>query len=257
MSDQRRSSNLRKETSARYSHAPHFTECMQLVFDEVCAIVPSGGRVLDVPAGNGPLGDRLRSSGYDVAQADINDERADYVHANMEQRLPFEDACFDAVLCLEGIEHVTTQQQLLAELVRVTRPGGVITISTPNVSNLYSRLNFLFTGHYYQFDPGAFGFATPGAMLDKGHIAPVSPYYLAYAMAANRAPLLSARGDRFKKKILLPLAFLLWPVVAWNERRVERRLSPNMRDPAAPFRGLFYNLHLYLSRSLVATFRRA
>ncbi len=256
MINKERANNLRKDTSAKCSHVPNFTEYMQIVFDEVCVTVPTGGRILDIPAGNGLLGDRLRASGYDVVQADINDERPDYVHMNMERRLPFDDESFDAVLCLEGIEHVTTQQQLLAELVRVTRPRGWIVISTPNVSNFYSRLTFLFSGHFYQFDPQAFSFAKPGAIFDRGHIAPVSLYYLAYAMAANGARLICTRGDRFKKKILLPLALLMWPVVAWNEGRVERGLSTNMRDSSAPHRGLFFNMHLYLSRSLVAKFRK-
>jgi SAM-dependent methyltransferase len=215
-----------------------------------------GARILDIPAGNGLLGDRLRALGYDVVQADINDERSEFIYANMERELPFADDSFDVVLCLEGIEHVTTQQQLLKELVRVTRPGGWIVISTPNISNFYSRLTFLFTGHFHQFDPRNFGFAESEAIFDKFHITPISLYYLAYAMAANNARLVCTRGDRFKKKVLMPLALLLWPVIVWNERRVERGLNLNMRSSNAELKGLFFNMPLYLSRSLVAKFQK-
>ena len=251
-----RTNNLRNDTSARCSNVPNFTDYMQVVFNEVCVTVPVGGRILDIPAGNGLLGDRLRASGYDVVQADINDEQSDYVYVNMEHLLPFGDASFDAVLCLEGIEHVTTQQQLLAELVRVTKPRSWIIISTPNISNFYSRLTFLFSGHFYQFNPRAFGFDKPGAIFDRGHIAPISLYHLAYTMATNGARLMCTRSDRFKKKILLPLALLLWPLVAWIEGSIESKLSIHMRDSAAPQRGLFFNMHVYLSRSLVAKFRK-
>jgi SAM-dependent methyltransferase len=237
------------------SHVSNFTDYMSTVFDEVCQNVPKGARILDIPAGNGLLGDQLRTVGYEMVQADINAERPDYVHANMEEPLPFDSALFDAVICLEGIEHVSQQPQLLAELTRVIRPQGLVFISTPNISNIYSRLTFLLTGHFYKFDPRNFGFEKQGELIDKFHIAPISLYHLAYAMASNGAQLVATHGDRFKKKALLPFALLLWPLLAWNEARVVARLDPRMHDPHHPYpRKLFFNAQTYLSRSLIAVF---
>jgi len=242
--------------AGNFSHVGNFTGYMQVVYDELTRRLPSPGRILDVPAGNGLLGVRLRERGHEVVQADINAERPDYVHADMEQPLPFADASFDTVMCLEGIEHVIAQAQLLAELARVARPGGLIVISTPNVSNLYSRLSFLFAGRFYQFDPRWFHIATPGAMIDKGHIAPLSLYHLGYLMAARGARLEHTTGDRYKKKALAPLAILLWPFVAWNERRVERALPAGMKSARALADGVYFNMQTYMSRSLVALFRK-
>jgi len=239
-----------------FSHVGNFTGYMQVVFDELTQRLPPPARILDVPAGNGLLGQRLRERGYEVVRADINAECPDYVQADMEQALPFADASFDAVLCLEGIEHVIAQSQLLGELARVARPGALIVLSTPNVSNLYSRLSFLFGGRFYQFDPRRFRFAAPGEMVDKGHIAPLTLYHLSYLMAARGARLEHTTGDRYKKKALAPLALLLWPLAAWSERRVECALPEGMRSARAALHGVFFNRHTYLSRSLVALFRK-
>ena len=47
-------------------------------------------------------------------------------------RLPFPDEYFDRVICSEVLEHVSDDRLVLAELVRVLRPGGVLAISVPD-----------------------------------------------------------------------------------------------------------------------------
>jgi SAM-dependent methyltransferase len=48
------------------------------------------------------------------------------------EQLPFRDAIFDLVLSNEVIEHVRDDREALAEMARVTRPGGRIVIFCPN-----------------------------------------------------------------------------------------------------------------------------
>ena len=43
--------------------------------------------------------------------------------------LPFEDGTFDAVTCLEALEFTPCPDEVLAELVRVLRPGGVLLVT--------------------------------------------------------------------------------------------------------------------------------
>ncbi|MGC8626020.1 MAG: class I SAM-dependent methyltransferase [Acidimicrobiales bacterium] len=45
--------------------------------------------------------------------------------------LPFPDGCFDRVIAAEVLEHLADDQSALAELARVTRPGGTIAASVP------------------------------------------------------------------------------------------------------------------------------
>jgi SAM-dependent methyltransferase len=51
--------------------------------------------------------------------------------------LPFADGSFDAVLCLETIEHLPDARAAAREMMRVLRPGGQVMITTP------ARLRFL------------------------------------------------------------------------------------------------------------------
>ncbi len=46
--------------------------------------------------------------------------------------LPVADRTCDLAVSLQVLEHIWSPADLLAELVRVTRPGGVIVLSTPN-----------------------------------------------------------------------------------------------------------------------------
>jgi SAM-dependent methyltransferase len=46
-------------------------------------------------------------------------------------RLPFREAAFDIVTCLETIEHLTDAARTAAELARVTHRGSVLLLTTP------------------------------------------------------------------------------------------------------------------------------
>lgn len=56
------------------------------------------------------------------------------------KRLPFDDATFEAILCEHMIEHIpkATAIDLVAEMRRVLRPGGLARIVTPDL-NWFSR----------------------------------------------------------------------------------------------------------------------
>jgi SAM-dependent methyltransferase len=44
-------------------------------------------------------------------------------------QVPFKDATFDAVTCIEALEFMPDPHQVLQELVRVLRPGGVLLVT--------------------------------------------------------------------------------------------------------------------------------
>ena len=201
-----------------FSHVPNFTGYMEVVARHFAGR-SQGLRILDIPAGNGLLADALRGHGHTVVCGDINRERADYAYLDMSAPLPLRDGEFDAVVCLEGLEHLVNPVQLIAELARVTRAGGEIVVSTPNVLSLYSRLHQLLTGTPYQFNPAAVPVLEAGAAADRGHIFPLSYWQLRYLFEQHGARVRRVLGDRYKKKALMPLYWALLPF-AWLASRM-------------------------------------
>ncbi|MEM7397046.1 MAG: methyltransferase domain-containing protein [Verrucomicrobiota bacterium] len=60
-------------------------------------------------------------------------------------RLPYDDAMFDFVLCSEMLEHLPANSvlPLLREMYRVLKPGGVLLATSPNLTSLMNRLLML------------------------------------------------------------------------------------------------------------------
>lgn len=235
----------------KFSHVDNFTGYMKIAADWFRA-QRTGLRVLDLPAGYGLLTDALRGMGHEVASGDINRERPDYHYVDMAAPLPFDSASFDAALCLEGVEHLVDPTAFIAELSRVIRRGGHIVMSTPNVMNFYSRLHFLLTGAYYQFNPAAVPEVTPGESADRGHIFPLSYFQLRYLFEQHGMRVKQVLGDKYKRKALFPLYIFLWPWV-WLATRAMLLRQGDRRENARNQAMLEHALSapLLFSRSLV------
>lgn len=125
---------------------------------QVAAMIAQAGhrKVLDLPAGSGELSYLLLQKGLDVTAADLEPEafivpgRA-CVKADMNSRLPFPEARFDAIGCVEGIEHIENPHLFVREANRLLRPGGMLYLTTPNVLSIRSRLGYLLRGYPNQF----------------------------------------------------------------------------------------------------------
>lgn len=108
--------------------------------------LPAGTAVLDAGCGEGVLVDdyaaRLAIQGVDAEYSSPRVRNASLT------ALPFPDASFAVVLCLDVIEHLPIADQTiaLAEMTRVLRPGGTLLASVPNLAHLQSRLHFLLRG---------------------------------------------------------------------------------------------------------------
>ncbi len=130
--------------------------------EAVCSLVrdlpPS--LVLDAPCGHGALSDLLRRRGHRVVAADLRPgaiPRAVMgVGLDLNASLPFRDSVFDAVVAVEGIEHLENPYLPAREFYRVLRPHGVLVVTTPNILNLRSRLKFLLFGTFFWFDESGY-----------------------------------------------------------------------------------------------------
>lgn len=145
-------------------------------------------RVLDLPCGTGALTQMLLDGGVEAVSADlapagfVMPDRP-CVRADLNARLPFEDEEFDAMACIEGIEHIENPHLLAREANRVLRAGGRVYISTPNVLSMRSRLSYLLRGYPDQFhymveiDPDT------GAEQPIAHINPIGFLELRYTLS--------------------------------------------------------------------------
>src|SRR5215831_1996541 len=79
------------------------------------------GRVLDAPCGDGALARELSAQGWRVCAADIAPpdlhpaKGIGVLRLDLDEPLPFADGAFDAVVSLEGIEHLLSPARCLAE----------------------------------------------------------------------------------------------------------------------------------------------
>lgn len=134
-----------RELTSKHTHA---VVARLLAAERHCRVV------LDIPCGEGAFLERLRELGLDGRGADIVNRlaplgvRAPFTAADMNAPLPFADAGFDAVVCIDGIEHLERPFDFVRECRRVLRPGGVLIVSTPNISALRSRWRWLLTGFH-------------------------------------------------------------------------------------------------------------
>jgi SAM-dependent methyltransferase len=97
-------------------------------------------RILEVGCGAGNLLERLSSGrlvGIDLSETGVRktrermDGRASVALAAAEN-LPFRTDSFDKVYCSEVLEHVLDPEVVLAEMRRITKPGGMMVVSVPN-----------------------------------------------------------------------------------------------------------------------------
>jgi 2-polyprenyl-6-hydroxyphenyl methylase/3-demethylubiquinone-9 3-methyltransferase len=104
-----------------------------------------GVRVLDVGCGGGFTAELLASRGAIVSGIDQSHLliEAARIHSKTKgydidyrdgvgEKLPFADGSFDAVVCVDVLEHVDSVEQVVSEIARVLKPGGVFLFDTIN-----------------------------------------------------------------------------------------------------------------------------
>jgi SAM-dependent methyltransferase len=108
---------------------------------------PSGERLIEVGAGFGRLANEY--SGYrEVALLDSSEVHVEAAREALggdarfqvvlgdALALPYPDGYFDAAVCVRMLHHFADPAPVLAELGRVTRPGGVVVLEYANKRNL-------------------------------------------------------------------------------------------------------------------------
>jgi SAM-dependent methyltransferase len=126
-----------------YSYFRRFVDGLRL------SNLPEDARVLDICArtGNGTLYFYQHGKVGSAVCADVSAKMGEICRQRLREGgfdnftwlqvfdypLPLCSDEFDAVLCFESVEHFSHPEQLVQELGRVTKPNGILILTTPNL----------------------------------------------------------------------------------------------------------------------------
>ena len=110
------------------------------------AIGLHGKHILDVGCGGGLLSEGMAVRGAEVTGIDLSEkplgvarlhllesgQKVDYRKISAEQMAEEKPGAFDAVTCLEMLEHVPDPASIVASCARLVKPGGQVFFSTLN-----------------------------------------------------------------------------------------------------------------------------
>ncbi len=115
----------------------------KFVMEKVAAPAP---KILDVGCGGGILSEALAKSGAQVTGIDLSRDSIeaaklhaqaeglsiDYRHTGIEEVAQAEAGSYDAVTCMEMLEHVPDPEAIIAACAQALKPGGQAFFSTIN-----------------------------------------------------------------------------------------------------------------------------
>lgn len=131
----------------RFWHTHRFKEIGQMVEE-------TGGRILDIGSADGTFTKVIieKSKAQKVIGIDVLEKSVSYAKRRFARskkvsfrvadahKLPFPDRSFDAVFCLETMEHVEDPQKVVSEMFRVLKDDGYAVVLVPNENLLFRSL---------------------------------------------------------------------------------------------------------------------
>lgn len=121
------------------------------ILDEISLYIRLTGTVVDVGSGPGYIVSKLLQRGINTLAVDVSAESVNRLNERLSgnshfmgarlstfEAVPIDDFTADVVLLIETIEHLDDKalQSILSEILRITKRGGYIAVTTPNEENL-------------------------------------------------------------------------------------------------------------------------
>jgi len=132
--------------------------------ERTLASIPAGSRILDAGAGElqyKRFCSHLQYVSQDFGQYDGQGDGIGLQKGSWDQSrldiisditaIPEPDASFDAIMCIEVLEHLPAPVDALRELIRLLKPGGVLILTAPFCSLTHFAPYFFHTGYSRYF----------------------------------------------------------------------------------------------------------
>lgn len=218
---------------------------------------------LDVGAGSGKLAklfqERFKTTTSTCDYTDqlmkLPGQKVDIVNLN-NQPFPYPDSSFDLVTATEVVEHLERYREVLRDLYRILKPGGVCILTTPNILNLNSRLRFLWFGYWNLFGP--LPVKHSALYSTGGHINPVSYFYLAHALMDAGFASVNLTVDKYQRSAVAKLILLYLPILLLGKLayRTERIKYHTIDRENAPLVESMNSIPMLLGRTIVVSARK-
>jgi SAM-dependent methyltransferase len=200
------------------------------IYPKVLSLLPAApARILDAGAGHGRFCALARDAGHRVEACDYDPalfrvEGVPFIQAELNDRIPAPDNSYDCVVSIEVLEHLENHARFIAEVVRVTKPGGTIILTTPNVLSIQSRWHYFLYGYT---DCAPLPLDPTRADYYMQHIGPISVPELLFHLERNNATMTALTTNRIRRGSMLPMA-LLYPffALALRAKLLRRKHAP-------------------------------
>ncbi len=175
------------------------------IAEKLNILLKRNSKILDFGAGEGALTYRLADMGYEVIAVDKDQDsykckKAKFYKLDFDSQEEVENFVlnhqseFDAVLGVEVIEHVHDQWRYIEHLLLMLKPGGIILVTTPNITSWLSRVMFFLKGRFHQFEDED---------LEYGHINPITSWQIELIMKQS-----NLENINIEKAGVLPAIYL-------------------------------------------------
>ena len=165
-------------------------------YEAAARLVKDGNRLLDLGCGDGFFANYLAPRFHQVYGVDISGLAVKAAcklgikayQVNFDQQsLPFEDAYFNTVTCLDVIEHIPNPSRLIVEAARVLVPHGQLIVSTPNIRYVKHIYRLLLKGRFPRTSGDREGY-------DGGHIHYFTPRDVELILSKAGLKIITRRG---------------------------------------------------------------
>ncbi len=152
------------ENRARQSQGTSSKAIYKMAARAIAQCHPVCGLLVDIGCGAGNLLPFVRDYcdryiGVDAVCYDSFPTEAEFIPLDLDTgKVPLPDRVADVVCAVETIEHLENTRAFMREVVRLTKPGGWVIVTTPNQLSLLSKMTLVLKNQFNAFQeaPGLY-----------------------------------------------------------------------------------------------------